>query len=133
MRVLISSLAAACAAALSAPALAQDAGPQAPPAPSPPASPSAPSAAPAPATPVTVKAGAVVRDSAGVSLGTVDQAMLDEGGGLKAVAIRSSEGEVYALPAAGFTVQGEAVVAAWTKDQIEQARKAQAPAAPGQP
>lgn len=124
MRVLPLSLAAACAAALSLSAAARE--------PTPPA-PAAPAASPSPATAGTVKPGAVVRDSAGVNLGTVDQTMLDETGKLKGVAIRSPEGEVYALPAAGFTVQGQVVVAGWTKDQIDRARKAQAPAAPGRP
>ncbi|NEX93745.1 hypothetical protein [Caulobacter sp. 17J65-9] len=131
MRVLTLSIAAACAAALTVPASAQPMPPAAK-APPPPAEAPAATTAPTPATADSVKAGASVKDSAGVDLGTVDKAMLDEAGALKGVAIRTRDGDVYALPAAGFTVQGPFVVAGWTKEQIDQARKAQAPAAPGE-
>ncbi|MBC6982412.1 hypothetical protein [Caulobacter sp. 17J80-11] len=133
MRVLTFSIAAACAAALTVPAWAQPMPPAAKAPPPPAEAPAAPAtAAPTPATADSVKAGASVKDSAGVDLGTVDKAMLDESGALKGVAIRTRDGDVYALPAAGFTVQGPFVVAGWTKEQIDQARKAQAPAAPGE-
>lgn len=73
-------------------------------------------------------AGLIVRAKDGAELGTVASTVVDAGQ-LKTVMIKpAGEGAEYGLPGGAFTVQNGALVAAWTKTEIDQARGASAAA-----
>jgi hypothetical protein len=75
-----------------------------------------------------VTAGQAVRGKDGAEVGTVASTVV-EGGALKTVMIKGADGTEFGLPAGALTLEGGALVAAWTKAEIDQARGAAA--APG--
>lgn len=83
-------------------------------------------AAPVKADASTAAAGAPVRSKDGASLGVVASTVV-EADRLKTVMIKpQGEEPEYGLPGGAFTVQDGALVAAWTKAEIDQARGASA-------
>lgn len=74
-----------------------------------------------------VTAGLTVRSRDGAELGTVGSAVVD-GGRLKTVMIKGADGVEFGLPGDAFTVRDGALVAAWTKAEIDKARAGGAPA-----
>lgn len=74
-----------------------------------------------------VTAGLAVRGKNGAEVGTVASTVV-EAGALKTIMIKGADGAEFGLPAGGFTVKDGAVVAAWTKAEIDQARGATASA-----
>lgn len=72
--------------------------------------------------------GLAVRSKDGAELGIVASTVA-EGGQLKTVMIKpAADGAEYGLPGAAFTLKDGALVAAWTKAEIETARGASASA-----
>lgn len=72
-----------------------------------------------------VTAGLAVRGKDGAEVGTVASTVV-EAGALRTIMIKGADGAEFGLPAGGFTVKDGAVVAAWTKAEIDQARGATA-------
>lgn len=75
---------------------------------------------------VNVTTGLAVRSRDGVDLGTVASTVI-EGGQLKTVMIKGADGVEFGLQGGAFTVKEGAVVAAWSKAEIDKARAGVAP------
>lgn len=66
-----------------------------------------------------IRAGAMVHASDGAMLGHVADVTRDTAGRVQSLAVRTADGAVRTIPAAGATAQGGAVVAAMTEAEFE--------------
>ena len=65
-----------------------------------------------------LRAGVMVHGSDGAMLGSIVHVTRDAAGRATAFAVRGADGVVRAVPAAGASVHGDAVVAAWTREEF---------------
>ncbi|CAN5418863.1 hypothetical protein BH09PSE1_BH09PSE1_17510 [soil metagenome] len=70
---------------------------------------------------LNVRTGAMVHASDGNMLGSVVRLTRDSAGRVENLVVRSADGTLRAVPATGASVQGDAVVTAWTSGEFDRA------------